>query len=408
VWLRAIGRLGDRFPRVYELDARHSMRQLLADLERHRESDAADPGSLRWSERSDFSQNGEDGVIVELFRRIGETNRWFVEIGASDGGENCTRRLAELGWSGVWVEADPETAERARQVAPDPVEVVGEPALRSTISARLGSTGLTAAPDLLVVDNDSDDLGVLEACLVTLTPRVVVAEYNGAFPPACSWSLPARYDSGWDGSFRHGASLRALADALDDRGYRLVHCDSTGVNSFFVRADQLDEHLERAASRRIKDAYRAPAFTAHPFGHPRSARSVVPMKPLTVEQVGAISFRELRLDHPGARVEPGAALGFTFEIENRCGETLSSGGPNAFHLSARWLDNDGVLPPGAPRTALPFPLASGSARTAHLWVRAPDDAGTHTLRVTGVCERVAWREELGRDGAFAEATIVVG
>ena len=67
--------------------------------------DATDPVSLRPSERSRFSQNGEDGVIDEVMRRIGTASRTFVEIGASDGRENCTRALVEQGWTGAWVEA---------------------------------------------------------------------------------------------------------------------------------------------------------------------------------------------------------------------------------------------------------------------------------------------------------------
>src|SRR6186713_3003648 len=34
------------------------------------------------------SQNGEDGMIREIFRRIGEANRCFLEIGVGDGIEN--------------------------------------------------------------------------------------------------------------------------------------------------------------------------------------------------------------------------------------------------------------------------------------------------------------------------------
>ena len=55
-----------------------------------------------------FSQNGEDGVLAEIFGRIGVSGGGFVEFGASDGAENNAAFLAQvLGWPGVFLEADP-------------------------------------------------------------------------------------------------------------------------------------------------------------------------------------------------------------------------------------------------------------------------------------------------------------
>ena len=39
------------------------------------------------------SQNGEDGMIQEIFRRIGFKSRVFVEVGVGDGTENNTAFL---------------------------------------------------------------------------------------------------------------------------------------------------------------------------------------------------------------------------------------------------------------------------------------------------------------------------
>ena len=53
-----------------------------------------------------FSQGDEDGVIAEIFRRIGTTDRRFVEFGCGDGLENNTAYLLFQGWSGLWLELD--------------------------------------------------------------------------------------------------------------------------------------------------------------------------------------------------------------------------------------------------------------------------------------------------------------
>ena len=56
-------------------------------------------------EFSGFSQNGEDGIIDFLVQQVADPNRYFGEIGASDGVENNTAWLA-LGrrYSGIMVE----------------------------------------------------------------------------------------------------------------------------------------------------------------------------------------------------------------------------------------------------------------------------------------------------------------
>ena len=93
-------------------------------------------------EARQYSQNGEDGILEWIFDRVGTTNRSFVEIGAADGEENCTRNLLESGWTGIWVEAEPEQAVRARHVAPERVVVVDARAEPATIAATLRAPGL--------------------------------------------------------------------------------------------------------------------------------------------------------------------------------------------------------------------------------------------------------------------------
>lgn len=55
-----------------------------------------------------YSQNNEEQIIVDEFARMNIPTGRFLDIGAWDGkGFSNTFRLAELGWSGVCVEASP-------------------------------------------------------------------------------------------------------------------------------------------------------------------------------------------------------------------------------------------------------------------------------------------------------------
>lgn len=59
-----------------------------------------------------YSQNDEDGIISEIFNRIGVTNKIFVEFGVQDGLESNCHYLIHKGWSGLWIEGDSDYCEK--------------------------------------------------------------------------------------------------------------------------------------------------------------------------------------------------------------------------------------------------------------------------------------------------------
>jgi hypothetical protein len=65
----------------------------------------ADPKRLLRHGFKVYSQSDEDGIIQEIFRRIGTTNRSFVEFGVDTGAECNTAKLLVEGWHGLWIEA---------------------------------------------------------------------------------------------------------------------------------------------------------------------------------------------------------------------------------------------------------------------------------------------------------------
>ena len=64
-------------------------------------------GSLLFQYKNVHSQIGQDGILEEIFKRVGIKKGFFCEFGAWDGVylSNC-RKLFEEGWSGVFIEAD--------------------------------------------------------------------------------------------------------------------------------------------------------------------------------------------------------------------------------------------------------------------------------------------------------------
>src|SRR5690242_675114 len=78
---------------------------LLANSPRYRDS-----RKLNHFEHQAFSQNGEDGILAEIFRRIGVKDRFFVEFGVGNGLENNTVFLLQQNWRGCWIEGNAQSA----------------------------------------------------------------------------------------------------------------------------------------------------------------------------------------------------------------------------------------------------------------------------------------------------------
>lgn len=213
------------------------VRELLADPR------YAAPGRLERHGFKVWSQNDEDGILEEIFRRIGTASRSFVEFGVGYGRECNTLKLLVEGWSGLWMEFGAEKCERIRrafaaELAGGRLELRQTSVNPANIDALLSGARIAAVGelDLLSIDIDGNDYHVLKA-MRGLRPRVLAIEYNGKFPPPMDLVPPYDPDHAWDGTDYMGASLQAIANLAGRRGYRLVGTNITGVNAFFVRDD---------------------------------------------------------------------------------------------------------------------------------------------------------------------------
>ncbi len=57
-----------------------------------------------------YAQNDEDGIVNEIFKRIGVRNRTFFEVGVGDGTQNNSLFWLKQGWRGAWIEGSPANA----------------------------------------------------------------------------------------------------------------------------------------------------------------------------------------------------------------------------------------------------------------------------------------------------------
>ncbi len=201
---------------------------------------------LRYGAKA-YSQNDEDGIIAEIFRRIGAPGKTFIEIGAGSGRENNTLTLLLQGWRGVWIDGDDAKVRQARAdfatyVASGQLRIEHAFITRGNADGLLLKNSFSTGPDLLSIDVDGNDYHVWDA-VQSVSPRVVVVEYNAAWFPPLSLAVTYQERFQWRQNTYFGASLKALEVLAERKGYHLVGCCFAGVNAFFVRADFCDAHF---------------------------------------------------------------------------------------------------------------------------------------------------------------------
>lgn len=210
------------------------------------------------------SQNGEDGVLAEILRRIGVREPWFVEFGVETGSEGNCVALADLGgWQGLFLEADPGAHHHLNQKYrwTDAVRTLHAAVTPENVQDLFAQAGVPERLDVLSIDIDGGDYWVWQA-IERYQPRVVVVEYNSALDPEQRLVQPADWP-GWDGTDFFGASLGALVELAGRKGYRLVHCELAGVNAFFVHSGEPGRFLAPDDVQR-----RGPNYYLGAFGHP--------------------------------------------------------------------------------------------------------------------------------------------
>jgi hypothetical protein len=230
------------------------------------------PDKLTKHEFQVFSQFGEDGIIREIFRRIGTTNRYFVEFGVEDGSETNTTYLLYQGWKGLWIDGGRKNMASIRMSCANAIHTKQLTAIESFITAEniesiFARGNVPAEFDLLSIDIDRNDYHVWKA-ISAYRPRVVVIEYNAIFKPGDHFVVKYDANAMWDSSSNCGASLESMVKLGEEKGYKLVGSTFAGLNAFFVREDVMGDHFTGPFT--AENHYEEPRFFLYTKkGHPR-------------------------------------------------------------------------------------------------------------------------------------------
>ena len=213
--------------------------KILSELNRNKSSK-----NIQDYEFKVFSQNGEDGIIQFLIQNTEIKNKTFVEFGVETYKEANTKfLLLNNGWSGLIIDGDKDAMEKIASSDLHwkyDLKSIGNFITKDNINKIIKSAGIEGEIGLLSVDIDGNDYWVFKS-INCINPQILIMEYNSMFGDTHKISVP--YDENFVRSQKHysnlyyGASIAALCDIANKKGYDLVGSNSFGNNLFFIRHD---------------------------------------------------------------------------------------------------------------------------------------------------------------------------
>jgi len=223
-----------------------------------------------------FSQSDEDGITIEILRRIGLLNDGvYAEFGVGDGTENNTLILAALGWKGFWVGGEdlkPNISNNDYfQYLKKWITIENIVELANEGLCRIGCDKV----DVISLDLDGNDIYFVEKILsFGMRPKLFIVEYNAKFPPPIEFQIT--YDSHhiWKGDDYFGASLSSFDKLFTKHNYQLVCCNLfTGTNAFFMDREFSDKFIDIPSN--INTIFMPPRYWLYKqFGHPNSITTI--------------------------------------------------------------------------------------------------------------------------------------
>ena len=191
-----------------------------------------------------FTRDNEDGLLLNIFTKIGTTNNYFIDIGSNDCiNSNCANLSFHHQWKGVFIDGNSTFLNRGKYIFQQYFKSFANKfyflqAIVTTdnINSILSNTNCPKQPDLLCIDLDGNDYHIWNAINV-ISPRVVLVEVqiekgNTVFVPNYATHFELYEDD-----LPKGASPFSMIELANKKGYHLVAANNGSYNLFFVRED---------------------------------------------------------------------------------------------------------------------------------------------------------------------------
>ena len=243
----------------------------------HEQSKLAHPNPINHFGQKCFSQSDEDGITLEILRRLKCLEHGtFAEFGVGDGTENNTLILKALGWKGFWVGGESLAFESKQQRSEFNYLQTWITLENIVALMHQGKKDIEAMTvDVVSLDLDGNDIYFVQKLLAAENkPKLFIVEYNAKFIPPVKWQISYEAKHSWTEDDYYGASLASFAELFESHSYILVCCNSaTGSNAFFVRSEFANSFID--VPRDIGALFVPPRFSVYRhYGHKPSLRTI--------------------------------------------------------------------------------------------------------------------------------------
>ena len=204
--------------------------------------------NIREAELKIFSQFGEDGIIDYLLYKLKLNSKIkFIEIGTGDYEEANTRFLCESRiCSGLLIDKikDLKFVQKRDFFWKNDLYFCQKTITPSNISSVINSYGFKNDCNLLSIDIDGNDFWVLKNIELSHVD-IVVAEYNPLFGSNLSLTVPQddNFDRNRFKKIFYGASLTAIIELMESKGFMFVGANSACNNAFFINKNKKEFFL---------------------------------------------------------------------------------------------------------------------------------------------------------------------
>ena len=183
------------------------------------------------------SQNNEDGIIDYIFEKI-PNNKFFVEIGF-DLYEFNSLNLVKKNWNGKLIDQNLDEClalqSLLRHFFPkSKTEVLAKSVNRDNVNEIVFSNTEEKIIDFFSLDVDGNDYWVLKNLNLEKI-NVICCEYNSWIEKNSKKTIPYNPDHKFSNDAFFGASLLALTELLNSKGFDLIGVESSGTNAFYVK-----------------------------------------------------------------------------------------------------------------------------------------------------------------------------